>query len=271
MATFQYVKQTGGLGTIDAPDSSTALRMLPADADPKSGVMEGGGLSGTSNPSPSDRGSGVYELPRDGKKGGVGGVLSFADALDEAVNLARKKRNESSLGMMDKFSGTLAASDFNQILGNLNKASDDRTQKLIERETGTGDRNIITATADDGTVTGIDKNTGEIVWQAPGVGNKQGGSGGASDVLLRSGALTYTKSDYSDDASQLETSRGDDGWVDPSIYKRLYDTWVANGGKIADFVKTYPPAQYVNPANDWLPPYLRPKATGGTEIPSFLQ
>ena len=120
---------------------------------------------------------------------------------------------------------------------------------------------IITSTDESGNVHGIDKNTGKIIWTAPGVGNKQGGG---TSTLVRSGNLEYTREDYSEDASQLEQSRGPDGWVDPSIYQQLYDAWIAppNNGKIADFVKTYPPAQYVNPENDWLPVYLRPKKSG---------
>lgn len=39
MATFQYVKKDGSLGTITANDSASALGVLPADALPNTGVM----------------------------------------------------------------------------------------------------------------------------------------------------------------------------------------------------------------------------------------
>src|SRR3990167_1268217 len=60
-------------------------------------------------------------------------ILDFANALDDAVNRARQKRNESSLGMMAPFKGTVAASDFNSILSNLNRASDSPSQDLTNR------------------------------------------------------------------------------------------------------------------------------------------
>lgn len=58
-------------------------------------------------------------------------ILTFSDKLNQAVNLARKNRNAQSLGMMKPFQGTLAASDFNSILGNFNAASDNTAQDLI--------------------------------------------------------------------------------------------------------------------------------------------
>lgn len=269
MSTFQYARKDGSLGTISAADANTALRMLPADADPHSGVQSM--LSGTgapapgSAPAPSPLPGGTPALPSGGGATGGSPLLSFANQLDAAVNLARQSRNKSSLDIMGPYRGTVMASDFNSILGHLNEASDTTSADLIKnaKAIATPDLSgIITATSDNGDVHGIDKATGKLLWTTPGVGNKQGNSG-ASGVLLNSGALAYTKADYSEDASALEQSRGQDGWVDPSIYQKLYDAWVANGGKIADFVKTYPPATYVNPENDWLPIYLRPKKSGG--------
>lgn len=76
-----------------------------------------------------------------------------------------------------------------------------------------------------------------------------------------SGGLTYTSQDYTDDSKILEASRGQDNYVDSSIYKKLYDSWVNGGGKPADFIKTYPPKTYVNPKNVDLPTFLRPAAS----------
>jgi len=77
---------------------------------------------------------------------------------------------------MKPFQGTVAASDFNSILSNLNTASDRTSSDLIKRATeGPDTGNISTFTADNGTVTGINKLTGEIVWQQPGIGNVQDG------------------------------------------------------------------------------------------------
>lgn len=76
----------------------------------------------------------------------------------------------------------------------------------------------------------------------------------------RSGTLVYTAKDKSEDSSALEQSRGSDGFADPTIYLNLYNAWVKAGGNVTDFMKEYPPANYINPANTWLPSYLKPKS-----------
>jgi len=60
-------------------------------------------------------------------------LLSFKDVLSKATDLAREKRNALSLSFMSSVapSGTMAASDFNSILGNMNTAS----EKFIEEKT----------------------------------------------------------------------------------------------------------------------------------------
>lgn len=60
-------------------------------------------------------------------------LLSFANSIDEAINLARKKRNALSLDLMMPQQGTLMASDFNGILGNLNQASTAYASSLTSR------------------------------------------------------------------------------------------------------------------------------------------
>ena len=197
--------------------------------------------------------TGLTELPKGG--GAASPLLSFADSLDAAVNLARKSRNASSLEMMAPFRGTVAASDFNSILNNLNTASGKTSENLIKRATEI-DTDILSVS--EAQALRLPYGTTKARAAAMGIVPEKT----ISDVLTRSGALEYTKFDYSEDASQLETSRGTDGWVDPTIYQKLYDAWISSGGKIADFVKTFPPEQYVNPENDWLPPYLRPKKSG---------
>jgi len=80
------------------------------------------------------------------------------------------------------------------------------------------------------------------------------------------GTLTYTPEDHAADSQALDASRGADGFVDPTLYQKLYTAWIGKGGTAEGFIKTFPPKNYVNPANDWLPTYLRPKppaASGG--------
>ena len=206
-------------------------------------------LSGTGTPSPS--GLPTETLPTGDTSSPL---LSFSSSLDAAVNLARKSRNASSLDIMKPFQGTVAASDFNSILSNLNTASDRTSSDLIKRATETS--KILSVS--DARALGVPFGTTEADAAGRGIVPKSD----KADLLVRSGNLDYSRADYSDDASALEESRGSDGWVDPTVYQKLYDAWIASNGKIADFVKTFPPAQYVNPENDWLPVYLQQKKTG---------
>lgn len=91
--------------------------------------------------------------------------------------------------------------------------------------------------------------------------NRKAAALGGGAKPLVSGNLTYTAKDNAEDSQALNASRGTDGYVDPALYQKLYDAWNAHGGLLEDFLKAYPPKNYVNPANNWLPPYLRaPKA-----------
>ena len=202
--------------------------------------------------------TGLPTLPEGGGAAPSSPLMSFADSLDAAVNLARQKRNTSFVSdIMMPYRGTAKASDFNDILSGFSSASDKTSSNLLKKVsdiTSGKDLLSVSEAKDLGVPYGTTKAEAAAMKIIP--------KDTMTDVLTHSGALTYTKTDYSADASALEQSRGSDGWVDPTVYQKLYDAWVANGGKIADFVKTYPPEQYVNPANDWLPPYLRPKGSG---------
>lgn len=92
-----------------------------------------------------------------------------------------------------------------------------------------------------------------------------------SDVYVQSGTLTYTNEDFSADSKQLNASRGSDGYVDPSMYQQLFQNWLDSGGSLEDFTKTYPPKDYVNPANTWLPHYLMPASSGSASASAGAQ
>lgn len=62
----------------------------------------------------------------------------------------------------------------------------------------------------------------------------------------------------SSDTRSLENSRGPDDFADPTVYLNIYNDWIAKGGSRASFLKKYPPEDYVNPNNKWLPLYLMP-------------
>ena len=93
---------------------------------------------------------------------------------------------------------------------------------------------------------------------------------GSSGVEIRSGNLVYTKDDYSQDSQKLDKSRGPDNYVDPNVYLNLYNGWIALGGSLEDFLKEFPPKNYINPANTWLPSYLMPpKASSSSAADLF--
>lgn len=60
--------------------------------------------------------------------------------------------------------------------------------------------------------------------------------------------------------------RGEDGYVDPYVYKNMYNEWInpsdgSPGYSPAEFLKNYPPKNYVNPQdNEILPSYLQTPA-----------
>lgn len=91
-----------------------------------------------------------------------------------------------------------------------------------------------------------------------------GGNGGQTPT--KSGTLTYTAQDYADDSQALDASRGSDNFVDPTLYQNLYKSWIAGGGRLEDFIAKFPPKNYVNPKNTWLPSYLMPPSSSSADL-----
>ena len=99
--------------------------------------------------------------------------------------------------------------------------------------------------------------------------NPKTGTASAGQTV-KDGNLIYTPQDYAEDSKVLESARGSDGWTDPTKYFQLFQSWMGNGGSVAGFQKEYPPADYVNPENTWLPAYLMPKtAAAAGSTPTF--
>lgn len=89
-------------------------------------------LSGTQdNPQlPQNSGTSEPNLPQTSGSGNA--LLDFSNTLNQAVDLARQKRNSLALKFMQPLQGTVSAGDFNSILGNLNSASDKTASTLID-------------------------------------------------------------------------------------------------------------------------------------------
>lgn len=89
-------------------------------------------------------------------------------------------------------------------------------------------------------------------------------TGGAKPYT--SGSYTYTSGDLGKISGWLTATKGSDGYVDPNAYQQAFDTWTAlppegAGGLAKDFLKNFPAKTLINPANDWLPQYLKSKTT----------
>lgn len=114
------------MGTIEAPDANSALKMLPADADPSSGVM--GGLSGTGTPAPNagptlPQGGGTPGLPDTASTGN--NLLDFKNMLSTIDAAAKQNRNAFVPGLASSVpAGTLNASSFGDIVQMLNRGTD---------------------------------------------------------------------------------------------------------------------------------------------------
>lgn len=116
---------------------------------------------------------------------------------------------------------------------------------------------IVTNEDANGNWVAVDKNTGKTIWKAPGFA-KASGTGGGGETF-KSGGATIPGTAIAEGEQRLLASRGQDGYVDPTVYLNMYNTWVSKGGLVKDFVATYKPEDYVNPANTWLPKEIMPK------------
>jgi len=128
MSVYQYVNNRGVLTTIEAPSAQEALKA--PDIGKNSGVMAVGGGA-----QPSSAGAPTTPIKEPTNSSGGGDLLTFKDSLNKVVQLAKEKRNALSLDFMKPFQGTVAASDFNSILGNLNQASDTFTKDTLKLAT----------------------------------------------------------------------------------------------------------------------------------------
>lgn len=77
-------------------------------------------------------------------------------------------------------------------------------------------------------------------------------------VDFTAGGLPSTKSTILSTVEKaLETSRGEDGYVNSATYEKQYQKWIAGGGTATTFKSKFPTANYVNPEDYSLPPNLR--------------
>lgn len=87
------------------------------------------------------------------------------------------------------------------------------------------------------------------------------GSGSGGGKIIKDGSASFTGDQISSFEKELQASKklfnGDGKYVNPESYQEAYDAWIEVGGTSNGFLKQFPPAKYVNPANNTLPEYLR--------------
>lgn len=76
------------------------------------------------------------------------------------------------------------------------------------------------------------------------------GTGGTSNSIAPK-QVTAMKNALN--ASKFQGAEADGKYADPNLYLQNYTSWKDSGGDPSVFLKTFPPATYINPANTWLP------------------
>lgn len=96
-------------------------------------------------------------------------------------------------------------------------------------------------------------------YQKLGNGGTTGSGTSGSTKPITSGKLTTSAEEIAQGAAQLRSGGtfggtkyngvGKDNYVDPDLYQYMYDQWTSpqNGGLPQDFIKHYPPKNYLNP------------------------
>ena len=80
------------------------------------------------------------------------------------------------------------------------------------------------------------------------------------EAIRRYNATTGANKGTSNTIAPLGIGRGEDGYVNWEEYETKAKEWEAGGGTVKDFVKDYPPTNYINPDDqERLPSYLQPK------------
>jgi hypothetical protein len=92
-------------------------------------------------------------------------------------------------------------------------------------------------------------------------------TGTGVNKITTSGGLQITQKDIGIGATKLNSSRGADGYADTATYTQMMNYWISQGGLIQDFIKHYPPKDYLNPNDETVPTILKKylsKASSGT-------
>ena len=233
MAIFQYVNKGGVTSTIEANSPQEAMTKAP-DIASDSGVM----LVNSATPAQSQQTTTGATTPP--ATGGSGGLVGFKESLAQVTQLAKEKRNKLSLEFMTPFRGTVAASDFNSILSNLNTASDTTIKDAAKAATPTYKTDQV---GSDLYQYQIDAN-GKIVGSPVKILSGEKGVGETEKAGLK---IAQQKIVQLFDSAP----RDEEGYVTSVEYRNARQAWVADGYSGADFDKIFSGQVNPNKAGDY--------------------
>ena len=120
--------------------------------------------------------------------------------------------------------------------------------------------------------------TGKVYWwdkNQPDSGLKEMGNVGQrkepAGTTIHSGNLEIAESDVAKAQSQLDQSRGSDGYVNTKLYLDMLTEWKNKGGLEQDFYTNFSPKNYLNPNDPTIPQYIKDKLKSTEDIGAILE
>jgi hypothetical protein len=176
-------------------------------------------------------------------------LVDFKNTLNQAVELAKMHRNKLSLDFMSGVvpQGTLAASDFNSILSNMNKASDKTAEIAIENVAPKKDLQTVTETDDNGNVVAVtfDRNNPSNITKVP-LGPIGKTKTSSSDKQTATEKLQEVIGNYSAGFQKGVTIAGGVPTIDSTTGKATWEAWKeaiseapSHGLDRINFIKTF--------------------------------
>lgn len=179
-------------------------------------------------------------------------------------------------------------SDKPQIVGNkaiffVKKADGTITQQSIDLPDTGKQIKTVTRVPGEGTYVFYNDGTHEVLGHGGTTGSASSKKTTPTGKKIVDGSLETSEDEIGQLASVLQTGAeidgqkyngtGPDGYVDPYLYKALYDKWRTEGGTPDGFAKQFPPAKYINPEAsgiaNLLPSFLQTKTKAGATANPF--
>lgn len=228
MAQYNYIKKDNSVGVIEANSPEEAIRIAP-DIASDSGVA----LISPGTPSLPSSGGTLTSLPSLPSNEAPGThLVGFKDSMGKVMDLAVQKRNELMKQFMLPFQGTVAASDFNQLFNQMNQFSTAKSEGILEDLIG-GQGELTTETVGNFEV--LRDKSGKIL---------------STKVVSTPTDKDIKKDDIVSMSSQMDSRKGDDGFISPGDWATAKRAWISEGYSSDDFDKLFD--TYKNPKDTYI-------------------